>query len=466
MVIKKIFLISVVAFILILALFFLTRKRLDRSYDTKKPNILLVTVCSLRKDHLGCYGYQRNTSPNIDKFTKTSTLFYNCYTHIPWTKPSIIALMTGKYPTPHIDIEKETTLPEILHSYGYVTCGVIGSSVIRDEARTNNGFDFFWDNRDLETNKDLDTVKSNIVVEKAIDFLNKHQKNKMPVFLWLFFKDPHWKYLPTTPYNERFLYDSLFTEQTQQLIVNDDYNDSIDGIGEARLIDSDRKYITNKAVYISQYDGEISFMDTNFGRIINYIRETMNLDDWMIIFIADHGESLGEDGYFFDHGYKLSEGLVNIPLIIKFPAQKRKTEINKHVSICDIYPTIIDLLGLSQKIAQHDIFSRSLLKNWKKIFKEKERLIMLKNSPHNEKKKEELFGCIWHRYKLIWDFSSNEKNLYNLAKKDFLVVKYNKKQQKIVHKVSGFIMDFFIKKNNIEYNTSDMEELKSLGYIQ
>ncbi len=411
--IKKVFLTGIILFFVLgLIAYGLVYRKSIRRIGTKKPNILLVTVCSLRQDHLGCYGYKRNTSPNIDKLAKTSILFQNCYTHIPATPDSIKALITGKYPSTSLDTDKEVKLMELLHSVGYKVFGVMGHYEPR-RANLNVGFDQFYGPGDnLETGQDAYTVRANIVVKKALEILKSEKTNNNPIFLWIFFKDPHWKYLPPSPYKEKFFHDALYKQQMQQLNINNninkDYQNSLRGIGKARLRDSDGKFITNKAYYISQYDAEIAFMDDEFGKIIHYLKQTRRFGDWMIIFVADHGENLGEDEYFFAHGYKLSQSSVKIPLIIKLPEQLVAKVRSEYVSIYDIYPTIADFLGMDTEPYNGNNCGRSILskKDWLSIIKKEQRKIMLENCPRLESENMKFLGCIWNPYKLIFNITT------------------------------------------------------------
>lgn len=463
--IRKIYLIGMVLFVFVAGLitFIIVFRESHIRSGFKKPNILLITVCSLRQDHLGYYGYSRLTTPNIDKLAQISTLFTNCYTHIPWTIPAIKALMTGNYPLPSLNAGKETTLAEILRSIGYVSFGVVGTFV--DVSDFNTGFNGFWGPRNLETSKDMNTVRADVIANKAIEILASKEIKDIPIFLWVFFKDPHWPYLPPEPYRELFLNDSLYYNQFQQLKINDNFHDSLGGIGEARLKDADNRFITNRAYYISQYDAEIFYLDINIGKILKYIKTTGHFNDWLIILVSDHGESLGEDEYFFDHGYEISEGSVKVPLIIKFPEQNKGVLRDEFVSICDIYHTIVDLSGFKKFVIPSNSYGKSLLSknNWVKIFKKRNRVIMLNNSPDLEKEKEKLFGCIWNRYKLIWNMMNNGKKLYSLNGREILIERYNRSQKQLIGKMSRFIMNFFSRKDEVQ---SSIEELRSLGYVQ
>lgn len=430
----------------------------------KRPNILLITACSLRADHLGCYGYSRNTSPNIDILTNASVVYNNCHTHIPWTRPSIIALMTGKYPASGVTVEKEIPLASLLHSIGYLTCGVIGTNVVREGARADIGFETFLDNRNLKTSKDPHSVQADTIASEAIEFLNKSQTAK-PIFLWLFFKDPHWPYKPPLDYKGKFLHDLLYEQLIQKVAINDNYNNSIGGIGEARLRNTDGDFITDKAYYISQYDAEILFMDNQIGRIIEYLKQKGGYDDWAIILLSDHGESLGEDNYFFDHGYKLTEGTTRIPLIIKLPRHEKRVAVNVPVSICDVYPTIMKLAGLNENMSKNHIYGINIL-NQDRLMQNRYsvRTIMLENDPGHEDENMKLLGCVWKYYKLINNITINEKTLYNISKAESRLGNNDPTEQEIIARMSQFIASFFNDSNNI--STVTREELKSLGYLQ
>jgi len=423
--------------------------------SVNKPNILLVTVCSLRQDHLGCYGYQRNTSPNIDNLAKTATIFKNSYTHIPWTKPGTIALLTGRYPSPEVKVENNIALPSLLHSKGYFTCGIIGTNIVRDGANADIGFDIFLDHRNLTTSKDYNTVQADTIVDRALEILNNIKPGKQPVFLWLFFKDPHWPYLPPFSYREKFVNDLLYEREHQELNISAVRSNSIGGIGEARLMGKDGAFITDKAYYIAQYDSEILYMDSQFGRVVEYLKQKSNYEDWVVIVSSDHGESMTEDNCFFDHGYKLTEGLVRIPLIVKFPRQSKGDVVKRLGSICDVYSTILSLAGI-YKDRQKD---KSSAVRW-----HSDRVIMLENNPGIEIGNTKLFGLVWRSYKLIYDFTTNEKMLYDVSGGEARIKEPERSHKAKIDKMSKLI-NAFIYQADKEYFPG-REELRSLGYLQ
>jgi len=272
--------------------------------------------------------------------------------------------------------------------------------------------------------------------------------------------------MPPQGFREKFLHDLLYEQQIQKLVINDNYNNSIGGIGEARLRNTNGDFITDKAYYIAQYDAEILFMDNQIGRIVEYLKQRGDYDDWVIILLSDHGESLGEDNYFFDHGYKLTEGTTRIPLIIKLPRHKKREVTNAPVSICDLYPTIIKLAGVHENMSKNNIYGINIL-NQDRLGQNRynsARIIMLENDPGHEAEHMNLVGCIWKSYKLIYNITTNEKTLYDISKEESRLGNYEPTEQKIIVRMSKFIASFFNNSNNI--STVSRDELKSLGYLQ
>jgi hypothetical protein len=271
--------------------------------------------------------------------------------------------------------------------------------------------------------------------------------------------------MPPPSYRDKFLDDSLYSKQSQNLIINNDYNNSIGGIGEARLRDGAGKLITNRAYYIAQYDAEICFFDSQINKILEYLQRHSNFDDWLIVLLADHGESLGEDEYYFDHGYFLSEGLIKIPLLIKLPRQKKQKIENDIASICDILPTIAALVG----IPKHDLLTMNLY--GKNLFGDKiwwpreyQRRIMIENLDAYESGNIKLLGCINLPYKLIHIVSKKADKLYNISKQEVLIANYNKQQLIVKERIKKYIIDFWTSLDKT-FQTNK-EELRSLGYLQ
>ena len=175
-------------------------------YRPDKPNVFLITVDALRPDHLGCYGYERNTSPNIDRLAKEGVLFTQVISQGSQTIPSVPSLMTSLYPSRH-GIEAilqdysifHPVLAQILKKNGYYTGAIVAHCL----SHTGLGKGFNLAEFDFD-------IKADVLTQKAINFLHKNKDKKF--FLWLHYMDVQGPYRPLPPYNKKYLYDSFYTQ--------------------------------------------------------------------------------------------------------------------------------------------------------------------------------------------------------------------------------------------------------------
>lgn len=312
------------------------------------PNIILIVSGTLRADHLSCYGYGKNTSPNIDKLACDGILFKNTHAQSNWTLPSHASILTGRYPSAHRVMEredrlslKELTLPEILKLYGYKTAAFTGGLDLRKEHNLNQGFDSYYDEKALATSDEL--------IPQAEQWLEKNRNQKF--FLYLHTYDTHLPYQPKKPYDTMFsgnykgplkqeylTYPILKTIQDKTLTINS---------GKIPLTETDIDYIKN------QYDGEIASLDKNLGQLFNALEKLKIDDKTIIIFTADHGEELFDHNSFDRFGTEnLYDEVIHIPLIIKLPLSLKSQTINSKpqsdtpAGSIDIMPTILKLLNI------------------------------------------------------------------------------------------------------------------------
>jgi arylsulfatase A-like enzyme len=298
----------------------------SRSRASQKPNIFVILIDTLRPDHLGCYGYQRTTSPNIDKLAAEGIRFENAFSAAPWTNPSILALLTGLYPSdvwepkPHKEAirwslpKKVDTLAEVLAANGYFTIAASDHPGI-DYGKFGQGFDIYAhlyhvDGRYLNW-RETDGKK---VLKQLHTLLEGRPERGLFTYLHLIY--PHQPYEPPSPYDDYF------------------------GRGTLRI----RR--VNSASVINMYDGEIKRTDDILGDFLTDIKR-LNLDkDSIIIVLSDHGEGFWEHG-LWEHGNSLYNELLHIPLIIRAPGRiaEGKT-ITQLVRNLDLLPTILDLAGI------------------------------------------------------------------------------------------------------------------------
>jgi arylsulfatase A-like enzyme len=274
----------------------------------EKWNLLLLTFDTLRADHLGCYGYGRNTSPNIDRLARKSVMFENAYCQRPKTSPSFATLFTGTYPSYHGIrgamrrlSDASRTLAECLRDAGWTTAAVITNGNLYPAFGFDQGFDdYVFGHKDARTGADL-----------SISWLERNAGNAEPWFLWVHFTDPHTPYDPPAPY------DRLFAAGAE-------------GVGEQ----------------VGLYDGEIRFADDQLGRILDWLEGNEAAKRTIVVFTADHGESLGEHNYYFEHGLHPYEPCAHVPLVMRIPGVTKASLCDALVGLVDVMPTILDALGL------------------------------------------------------------------------------------------------------------------------
>jgi len=315
----------------------------------KRQSVILVTMDTTRKDHLGCYGYSLPTSPNLDRFAGDAIVFEDCYSTSNVTLTSHASIFTGLYPHNHGVLGQEHLLPpeitalgNILGQCGYDTAAITSANHLN--ARTlGNGFQEFYAPQEIERPAEQTT-------SVAIDFLESAKRNKRPLFLWLHYWDPHWPYVPPEPYSNMFFQGNVTEERLRFITHEVGKGYELAGLQYTReeleqrfvlekLDENDRKAL------ISQYDGEIAYMDYHIGRFLAALSSTGFYDNSIIAFMSDHGESFFEnDADGLRHGF-IYEPVVRIPLLVRRSGIKG-TRVKGFVQNIDVAPTFLKWLGL------------------------------------------------------------------------------------------------------------------------
>lgn len=298
-----------------------------------RPHIIIIGVDTLRADHLGSYGYHRDTSPNIDGLAAKGTVFTNCLCPIPRTTQSVASIMTGRYPQTNgcrnlLDKlpDEEITLAEVLRSFGYITISVQGNSIL--DGKVDQGFDIVQTAPAPEN--DIGFWNAEQVNRITLKLLNRLKDKKEPVFLWVFYQDPHTPYSPPEiffdkEYEGKFKNELINTEDNSDLYFNN------------KMTPREREHA------VALYDSEIRYMDLHLGLLLAKLDKL--LPDALVIFTADHGENLGERDYYYNHGDILDQASLRVPLIIKGIEFKEKRQ-DRLVRLIDIMPTILGRLEI------------------------------------------------------------------------------------------------------------------------
>jgi len=300
----------------------------------------LISIDTLRADHLPCYGYQKNTSPNVSLFREDSILFKRCLSQSPSTLTSHASIFTSLIPSHHSAYfsklqklpEEIDTLTERLKEHGYKCVSFNDGGQISSRFGLDQGFDLY----DCETEKiEGDYLNFKTIVDKSINWIEKNQEEKFFMFLHTY--ETHHPYTPKKQHLESlgFNYDGNLPEQISIELI-----EKINR-GEIQLTDEDREHIVNA------YDAEIVSMDSAFGVLLDYLEKKDLYEKTLIIFTSDHGEEFGEHGIMATHSHSLYNELLHVPLIIKLPYSKYSSEeIDELVGCVDISPTLLDMLNL------------------------------------------------------------------------------------------------------------------------
>ncbi len=283
-------------------------------------NVLLITIDTLRADHLGIYGYPPAQTPNIDRLGEEGALFQNSIAVIPLTLPSHSSMMTGYNPYVHgvrdnggfyLD-DKAQTLAETMKSNGFVTGGFVSAFVLDRRWGIAQGFDEYFDNFELSKYKtvSLDSVqrRGDETLQQSLDWIGKNKDSRF--FAWVHFYDPHTPYDPPEPFRSA----------------------------------------ANTKGAVGLYDGEISYSDNLIGRMREYLEQNDLLDTTLVILTADHGESLGEHEES-GHGFFIYDATMRVPLIIRMPGAKG-VKVKDQVRSIDLFATICDATGVAAKTGE------------------------------------------------------------------------------------------------------------------
>lgn len=277
------------------------------------PNVLLVTIDTLRADRVGCYGYRNAETPTLDRLAREGVRFEKAFSPIPLTLPAHASILTGTYPPYHgvrdnsgfVLRPQHTSLAVLVKQLGYSTGAFVGAYVLDSKFGLNRGFDHYYDNFDLAKYENVSPGyirrPGSRVVREALKWLQAGG-GKSPFFAWVHLYDPHDPYEPPEPWAARH---------------------------------SGRPY-----------DGAIAFADANVGALLAWLKKSGAYERTLIIVIGDHGEALGDHGEE-THGFFIYNASLHIPLLIRFPdgLYAGKT-IAQNVSAIDVFPTVAEILDI------------------------------------------------------------------------------------------------------------------------
>lgn len=353
----------------------------EESLEPPRPNVLLVTIETLRADHVGAYGYPRNTTPNLDRLAAQGARFEDTVAQAPFTLPSIASLMTGRTPPRHgvrnhpatlsPDLE---TVAERFRAAGYQTAAMTRHTWLRPKSGLDQGFDEYHNNK---FSAGLDARSLSLA---AVDWLEARDPER-PFFLWLHFLDPHLPYTPSYPYAVLYRKEHAAEPRVKHLrsmlaVERDGYQATpyadIPGGPHYDLVFpyyADNEALLDLAFWrrsrgsiffggarydaedVSElrdlYDGAIAYTDDNLGRIMSALEE-LGIDASTIVAVTgDHGEAFGEHGLHFTHDFTLYDEVLRVPLVLRHPEAIRPgNAVRQQVRLMDLAPTLLELAGV------------------------------------------------------------------------------------------------------------------------
>ena len=428
----------------------------NRQAHTHPLNVILISIDTLRADRLGCYGYERPTTPIIDWLAADGVLFEDCTATSPWTLPSHASMLTGLYPARHglksFENTKAVKLPdqcatlaETLRDRGYSTAAIVNSHYLNPRYGLHRGFSDF-----TYIKESFDRREPSKVGEKAKEWLTNHEK---PFFLFLHYYDVHSDYASLPVYEEQFVHQ---------------YSGPIDGSTEqlAKLIDggNPRKSLNHDDVQhlIDLYDASVRQIDNEIGKLTEILTETGLIDTTLLVITSDHGEEFLEHGSVL-HGKTQFQELIQVPLIMKGTGLPSGIRVKEMTSLVDLVPTILKTLGIRPTDNYDGVELCSLWENYGRT--SFERFLFSEANQVGEQ-----YAVRLPRYKLILDEPKMRTYLFDLASDHREQRDISSEHIDLVETLLAQVRDYMRLTSAAEPISSltqkEVEALKSLGYAQ
>jgi arylsulfatase A-like enzyme len=421
----------------------------------EKPGIHILLIDGCHADHLGVYGYQRDTSPNIDRFARDSVVFDNAYANATFTRSSVASIFTGFHPHRH-KLRVLTNrlpkglfmLPEFMQKKGYKTALLTEAGNISRFFGFGQGVDKYqkvfrrWDDpRYLENN--------------MYNFFCDWIKNPGPLFTYVHFRAPHFPIIPPPPFLD------MYKEKEKRGVPKKDRLI----LQLKQLAKEGYKFSPGEIKdVIDDYDSTIRFVDDEVGKLLDKLKEEKLYESSFIIFTSDHGEALYEHGYW-GHGQNVYHETSRVPLIVKFPAQmKLKGRVKRVTQLVDIFPTFAALFGEKRYFDGQSLLDSIDVKKEDDTFAFSTSFGLPPS-----------IGIRWRSWYYVIHLFNNREELFNLKKDPLKNAAGPEENKDLLTFFRAKFLDWYIDFDNIERTSQSVdlkklpkeeyENLKSLGYI-
>jgi arylsulfatase A-like enzyme len=309
-------------------------------------NVVLLSLDALRADHVSSYGYDRETTPNLDRFAAENVQFSNAYSVSTHTREAIPGLLTGRYPNACVNDSYELaadTVASHLRETEYTTGAFHANPYVSRAYGFDRDFDAFDDDLYLGQHKlvalaqraydkirNRHYARAETINERALEFVDSTEE---PFFLWAHYMDPHGPYSPPREYQTVFHDEYVGMKRAQKMYKR------------AAVSDPDSITDDEHQAMVNLYDEEIRYADAQFGAFVEKLESRGLLNETLIIVTADHGDAFGEHGYY-GHPRNLDDELLSIPMIMHVPDNDTE-EIEIPVSLADVIPTVLETAGVN-----------------------------------------------------------------------------------------------------------------------
>ncbi|TFG74008.1 MAG: hypothetical protein E4H23_12665, partial [Chrysiogenales bacterium] len=415
-----------------------------------KSNIYIVLSDACQASHLGTYGYGRNTSPQIDAFARDSVVYENAYTNAVITPASVATIFTGVYPDRHkVRLQGNSlprvhlTLPEYLKAKSYAT-SVIASNFANVAPRYGfaRGVDAF-----IHISAKYDAPKGISIFSEFRKWLEKAPPAH---FSYMHYIHPHFPKVPPEDFPVTFRPDGKKVT-----------------LARMNTLTTKRKtWIAPDAEELQEvtdgYDSSIAWVDSEFGKILSLLRGKKLYDDSMIIFLADHGEALGEHG-IMGHGRNVYNETSRVPLIIKYPKRMNlQGRVHQLAELADIFPTIAALFGQPLGLDGRNLLANSFEKEMD------DRIVVCRTGSHYA-----TYGLRWKKWHYLINLFNNREKLFSLTEDPYQDIGASHPALKTILKAR--FLSWYARFRNSSGKgaeislkslpASEIEELKTLGYL-
>jgi len=423
--------------------------------------IVLISIDTLRADHLGTYGHLRKTSPNLDALAVQGAVFEDTSTTAPWTLPAHSSMLTGFYPEQtRVRTGKEAlggdipTIAETLLAAGYRTTGIGNVTWLHPEFGLNHGFE----NWEFLPADESPKGAAGRITDFGMEFLEQHEGERC--FLFLHYFDVHSPFVSQPTFERAFLPPS-FRERSR--VTGATFQLGL--AGQRKIVFSEQEREDMEKLY----DAGILQLDSDLGRLFRFIDERFGFDDTLVIVTSDHGDAFFEHGKF-SHGQNQYQEVLHVPLILRGGPVPVGLRIDAPTSIVDIAPTIFAAAGVGSKM---EVSGVDLARYWAAPAPAGgERVLYSQSAPGHEK---DVIRMVRRGHlKLIRNLESGRRELYDLAADPAEQKDLSETRAELANELSTIMDQFFVhadegqptQPTTLELDPEMVERLRRLGYIE